>query len=63
MADLKCYGTNWGPCSGQITHLDEKGYTYCRTHGIERRQSGIHCRQLTAAELKKLEFGEVLTKY
>lgn len=49
-------------CTEPITHIDAKGYIYCRTHGIERQQVQ-RCRQLKPAELDRLKQGEALEKY
>ena len=60
---LTCDGTNWGPCSGGVTHLDDSGFAYCTAHGIHRRASGERCRKLKGWELRKLERGESLNRY
>lgn len=62
---LKCDGTNWGPCSdGGVTHIDEKGFAYCTTHGIYRRDvSGVRCRKLRVWELRLMESGQGLPSY
>lgn len=44
-------------CTAPVTHVDEKGWLYCATHGPQRRQSGRQCRKLTAAEIKRLQAG------
>lgn len=49
-------------CGAPVTHLDAKGYIYCRLHGQERKASQ-RCRQLTSAELAQLRRGEPLSKY
>ena len=62
--ELTCDGSNWGPCSGGVTHLDDKGFTYCTVHGIHRRGStGRRCRKLRGWELRKLERHESLNCY
>lgn len=60
---LSCSGTNWGPCSGDVTHIDRKGHTYCEAHGQMRRGSGIACRKLRPSELRQLQRGEPLKSY
>ncbi len=54
---LKCDGAH--ECMATVTHVDEKGYVYCRAHGI-RRKSYRRCRQLTAHETKILISGGVI---
>jgi hypothetical protein len=56
----ECAGSNWGPCSGGITHLDEKGYVYCTDHGIQRRDRDMRCRKLLPSELRKRKRGELI---
>lgn len=48
-------------CAAPVTHVDEKGYVYCTTHGQQRRSGGIRCRKLTAAERRKLESGRTIS--
>lgn len=55
--------TGWGPCSGDVTHIDRKGYAYCERHGLVRRDAGVPCRKLRPAELRKLQRGEPLKAY
>jgi len=49
-------------CQKPVTHIDSKGYVYCREHGIQR-QSYQRCRQLRPAELTRLQAGEPLKEY
>lgn len=49
-------------CTETVTHIDDKGYVYCKKHGLERR-SVRRCRQLRSAELKKLLKGQPLARY
>lgn len=49
-------------CPETAAYLDTKGYIYCTGHG-QLRQSSQRCRKLRPAELRKLERGEVLTRY
>lgn len=49
-------------CTEPITYIDIKGYVYCRTHGIERKDT-CRCRQLTPAERRRILSGEPLEKY
>lgn len=49
-------------CKGEITHIDDKGYIYCRPHGIQRK--GYRpCRLLTSKELRQLKAGQPLASY
>lgn len=50
-------------CREQVTHIDAKGYIYCRKHGVSRKASGVRCRQLKPAEIKTLGAGEPLPRY
>lgn len=49
-------------CTAPVTHLDQNGFVYCTEHGIKRRD-WKPCRKLRAHELRRLERGEVLTRY
>ena len=49
-------------CTQAVTHIDNKGFVYCREHGI-RRKEWRPCRQLTPAELKQLKAGTPLASY
>lgn len=42
-------------CAAPVTHVDEKGWLYCATHGPDRRAGGIRCRQLRPHEIARLE--------
>lgn len=51
-------------CTSPITHIDEKGFIYCKEHGLERKQSHRkRCRQLKPKELKDLQSGKQLKEY
>ena len=50
-------------CADPVTHIDEKGYGYCASHGKDRRESGIRCRKLTGPELRQLRAGQPLASY
>lgn len=50
-------------CLWPVTHIDEKGYVYCSEHGVQRRDSGIHCRQLKPWELNRILRGEPIERY
>ena len=47
-------------CTAPVTHIDNKGWTYCEVHGPLRRAHGTPCRKMTAAEIKKLESGQTI---
>lgn len=49
-------------CAEVVTHIDDKGYVYCRPHGIQR-QSWRRCRLLKPSELKQLKAGTPLASY
>ena len=65
---LKCngpIGDRWDDdsvCSRPVTHIDEKGFIYCRECG-DKRKAARRCRKLTATELNLLRAGEVLSAY
>ena len=46
-------------CKKPVTHIDNKGYTYCTEHGA-RRKSTVPTRKLKPAEIKKLESGQTI---
>lgn len=46
-------------CPGEVTHMDEKGYAYCRSHGDARKRV-CRCRQLTVRELRALTAGQAI---
>lgn len=43
-------------CTATVTHIDEKGWVYCREHGNARKYSH-RCRMLTPSEIKTLTAG------
>jgi hypothetical protein len=43
-------------CTCTVTHIDNKGYSYCASHGAARKQS-VPCRKLTRAEIERLKAG------
>lgn len=57
---LKCDMTE--ECNEPCTHMDEKGFIYCKEHG-EHRKLYKRCRKLRPHELKKLQNGEPLARY
>lgn len=59
--DLKCEMRK--ECVQGVTHIDNKGFIYCRFHGQARKESGYRCRMLTGGELKKLNSGQQLAHY
>jgi hypothetical protein len=48
---LRCDMTH--NCAKTVTHIDEKGFVYCREHGIVRK-CYRRCRQLFPNELRML---------
>jgi hypothetical protein len=59
--DLRCDMKK--ECGLPVTMLDNKGFIYCVTHGLQRRSWGIPCRKLTSSEIKGLKRGEPVKKY
>lgn len=53
---LRCVGMR-APCTEPVTHIDDKGYLYCRTCAEQRKRGGMRCRQLRPNERTKLESG------
>lgn len=49
--ELTCQMTE--ACTGEVTHIDEKGFVYCAPHGATRKSHCL-CRQLRASELRAL---------
>ena len=49
-------------CSESVTHIDDKGYVYCRSHGIMRK-SWRRCRMLKPKEKAQLLEGIPLSSY
>lgn len=49
-------------CSESVTHIDVKGFLYCRPHALQRVHY-VRCRQLKPKELKQLQFGQPIAKY
>lgn len=49
-------------CTEPVTHLDQDGFVYCTTHGLQRR-CWQPCRKLRPAEVRKLERGEQIARY
>lgn len=49
-------------CTGEVTMIDSAGFVYCEPHGLDRRQYEP-CRKLRPYEKRKIERGEMLTRY
>jgi hypothetical protein len=49
-------------CAQPVAMIDPKGFVYCASHGLQRRQV-MPCRKLRPAELAKLARGEQIRKY
>lgn len=51
------------PCNSEnVTHIDDKGFIYCKPHG-ENRQRHRNCRKLRANELNRIKAGKTIQKY
>ena len=48
-------------CKRPISYVDNKGFVYCREHGIARKLSGVPCRQLTPHQINRVEHGKTIT--
>jgi hypothetical protein len=46
-------------CVSEVTHIDRKGYVYCRRHAEQRKMS-VGCRLLKPAEIRKIENSEAI---
>lgn len=49
-------------CTGSVTHIDQSGFLYCTSHGLQRRASQP-CRKLRPHEITRLENGGQIAKY
>jgi len=49
-------------CTEPVTHIDNKGFAYCTSHGVARRD-WVPCRKLRPWELRRLQRGEPLARY
>lgn len=49
-------------CEGEVTHIDQSGFAYCTSHGLERRESEP-CRKLQPWEVRRLQSGKTLARY
>lgn len=47
-------------CTSRITHIDNKGWTYCTQHGVNR-QVHVPCRKMTKTEVETLQRGETIS--
>jgi hypothetical protein len=50
MRPLRCDMTN--DCEAPVTYVDEKGFTYCTKHGLDRKYT-MRCRKIKPAELRR----------
>ncbi len=48
-------------CKDHVTHIDNKGFVYCSSHGAQRRMNGTPCRKMSRAEIKRLEEGGTIS--
>ena len=60
---LQCDAMRPGCESSDITHIDEKGYIYCRECGPIRQGGWHRCRKLRPHELRRLERGLQVERY
>jgi hypothetical protein len=58
MRELHCEMVD--TCRADVTHVDDKGYVYCKAHGLDRK-AYRPCRQLRPAEIRKLINGETIS--
>jgi hypothetical protein len=49
-------------CEAPVTHIDDKGFIYCASHGQDRK-AHCRCRKLKPAEIKKLKLGGTVERY
>lgn len=50
-------------CENKVNRIDEKGFVYCESCGVLRKNSGVRCRRMSSKEIKQLESGKPLAKY
>jgi hypothetical protein len=51
-------------CAEAVTHIGSKGYVYCATHAVQRRESGYErTRAMRPWELKLISTGQPLPSY
>lgn len=58
---LKCEMS--GLCTEAVAMLDNKGFIYCATHGMERRRWGTPCRSLRPYEINRLRLAKTILHY
>ena len=58
MSQLKCDMN--ATCTSTVTHVDNKGFVYCASHG-EQRKAYCSCRKLKPAEIKKLQARQTIS--
>ena len=49
-------------CKEAVTHIDNRGFVYCTSHGLVRRYT-VPCRKLRPHELKRLHRNEPVKSY
>jgi hypothetical protein len=49
-------------CAGMVTHIDDKGFIYCKPHG-EERKLWRRCRKLSSKELKTIKAQGAIASY
>ena len=50
-------------CEAEPTHIENKGYVYCKEHADERRAWNPRVRQMRAWERRWIREGKVLPSY
>ena len=60
MSTLNCQ-MDWD-CKAPIKYIDDKGFIYCRDHGLDRKLYR-RCRQLDSKELKLINAGQPIASY
>lgn len=55
---LQCDGDRG--CTECVTHVDDKGWVYCKSHGLRRRRGGTPCRILKPHEIETLRCGRTI---
>jgi len=58
--ELKCDGVK--DCPHRVSHIDEKGFIYCKQCGFARKQS-VRCRTMTPRELIQIKSNQPLERY
>lgn len=49
-------------CQSEVTHIDQKGFVYCKDHAVLRKAS-VNTRKLKPSELTTIQSGKPLERY